>query len=281
MNKPSGLPDDLTPAQQAASPGNAESGAAGALLDLGLRSREQQRKLAEARAREHVGAAGWQQTTLLEEIIRAGRDQFATTDALRQVISLTTETLRSLPLAAGQESRDDQQRTLEQIVASGNQQVQAAYELEEVIRQALGEIVETPLPDVNARQLERILLRVQQQITALNLMIEAARVQVSTLEQLQAIDDVSASYQQRLGELQSLSAEEELEVLGNVGVQVVGRIAELDAAGDRQLEKLGSIGAAAVRQVSETGASRDEQLHTLHSIQAEAEVQAERLRTAE
>ncbi len=252
-----------------------------ALRELGERSREQQRKLNEARAREHVGAAGWQQTSLLEEIIRAGRSQFASTDALRQVVNLTTQTLRELPLAAGQEPRDDQQRTLEGIVASGNQQVGAAQELEEVIQQALAEVIGTPLSDLNARKLERVLERVRQQIRALNLMIEAARAEVGTLEQLQALDAVSVAYQQRLGELQSLSAEDELEVLGNVGEQVVERITALDAPGSKQLEKLGSIGEAAVKGVSETAASKDEQLNTLEGIQAEAGREAEKLKASD
>ena len=251
------------------------------LLQLSERSREQQRKLSEARAREHVGAAGWQQTSLLEEIIRAGRDQFASTDALRQVVKLTTQTLRDLPLAAGQEPRDDQQRTLEGIVASGNQQVGAAHELEEVIEQALAEVLDTPLSDLNARKLERVLERVREQIRALNLMIEAARAEVGTLEQLQALDAVSVAYQQRLGELQSLSAEDELEVLGTVGEQVVGRITELDASGSKQLEKLGSIGEAAVKGVSETAASKDEQVHTLEGIQAEAEREVVKLKASD
>lgn len=249
-----------------------------ALRELVERSREQQRKLSEARAREHVGAAGWQQTSLLEEIIRAGRSQFASTDALRQVVKLTTQNLRELPLAAGQEPRDDQQRTLEGIVESGNQQVSAAHELEEVIRQALAEVLDTPLSDLNARKLGRVLERVREQIRALNLMIEAARAEVGTLEQLQALDAVSTKYQQRLGELNSLSAEEELEMLGTVGEQVVGRITELDAHGDKQLEKLGSIGEAVVKGVAETSASKDEQLHTLEGIQAEAEAEASKLK---
>lgn len=251
------------------------------LRALSERSRRQQRRLAEARAREHVGAAGWQQTGLLEEIIRAGRDQFATTDALREMVSLTTETLRALPLAAGQALRDEQQHTLEQIVASGHQQVQAANELEDLIAGALGEIVETPLTDLNARQLERILGRVREQLVSLNLMIEAARAQSGTLEQLQMLDDVSAAYQQRLNELHRLSAEEELEVLGTVAGQVVVRVAELDAAGDRQLETLGSIGEAAVKQVAETGASREEQLEALEHLQNEVQAQAERLRNTD
>ena len=281
MNDVSDPLGPAVPAVPAASPSQEsaaqEQATASTLLALGARSREQQRKLAEARAREHVGAAGWHQTTLLEEIIRAGRDQFASTDALRQVVQLTTESLRALPLAAGQDSRGGQRRTLEQIVESGHQQVGAALELEEVIQQALGEIIETPISDLNARQLNRVLDRVRQQIRALNLMIEAARTQVGTLEHLQQLDDVSLSYQQRLGALHNLSAEEELEMLGTVGEQVVERIAELAVDGDRQLETLGNISEAVVRQMAETSASRDDQLQALEQVQTEARQQARKL----
>ena len=276
------VPSPLDPAASASQESDAqEQATASTLLELGAQSREQRRRLNEARAREHVGAAGWHQTTLLEEIIRAGRDQFASTDALRQVVQLTTESLRALPLAAGQDSRSGQRRTLEQIVRSGHQQVSAAQELEEVIQQALGEIIETPISDLNARQLNRVLDRVQEQIRALNLMIEAARAQVGTLTQLQALDDVSLSYQQRLGELHNLSAEEELEVLGNVGEQVVERIAELDVSGGKQLETLGNISEAAVKQMVETTASKDDQLQALEQVQVEAKHQAEKLHRAE
>jgi hypothetical protein len=278
MNNVSGPLDTTAPAASTGQESDArEQASASTLLGLSAQSRAQRLRLNEARAREHVGAAGWHQTTLLEEIIRAGRDQFASTDALRQVVQLTTDSLRALPLAGGQDSRSGQRRTLEQIVQSGNQQVSAAQELEEVIQQALGEIIETPVSDLNARQLTRVLDRVQEQIRALNLMIEAARAQVGTLTQLQALDDVSLSYQQRLGELQNLSAEEELEVLGSVGAQVVERIAELDVEGGRQLETLGSISDAVVRQMSETTASRDDQLQALEQVQAEARQQVEKL----
>jgi hypothetical protein len=240
-------------------------------------AQEQRRRLNEARAREHVGAAGWRQTNLLEEIIRAGREQFASTDALRQVVSVTTQSLRTSALSS-QEDRNDQQRTLESIVASGHQQVALAHELENVIEQAFREVIGTPLSDVNARRLEQVLKRVHEQLGALHLMIEAARAQVGSLEQLQALDAVSAAYQRRLGELSSLSAEEELDALGSMGEQVARRIAEVEAPGEKQLEKLGTLGEAAVKQVAETEASRDAQLNTLEGIQAEAEREAEKLR---
>lgn len=239
--------------------------------------REQQRRQRESRAREHVGAAGWRQASLLEEIIRAGREQLASTDALRQVVSVTTHSLRTSALSA-QEDRQEQQRTLEGIVRSGERQVALAHELEAVIGQALAEVIGTPLSDLNARRLERVLGRVHDQLGALQLMIEAARTQVGTLEQLQALDAVSAEYQRQLGELSSLSAEEELDLLGAAGEQAARRIAEIDGPGDKQLEQLSHIGEAAVKQVAETAASKDAQLSTLEGLQAEAGREAEKLR---
>jgi hypothetical protein len=254
------------------------AGAAGEVVPgANEQAQEQRRRLNETQAREHVGAAGWRQTSLLEEIIRAGREQFASTDALRQVVSVTTQSLRTSALSS-QEDRRGQQRTLEGIVASGHEQVALAHELEGVIERALREVIGTPLSDVNARRLEHVLNRVREQIGALNLMIEAARAQVGSLEQLQALDAVSATYQRRLGELSSLSAEEELDALGSMGEQVAQRIVEVDAPAEKQLEKLGTIGEAAVKQVAETAASKDAQLNTLEGIQAEAEREAEKLR---
>ncbi len=100
---------------------------------------------------------------------------------------------------------------------------------------------------------------------------------MGTLEQLQELDRVSASYQARLGELHNLSAEEELDLLGSMGEQVVERITDLDAEGGQQLEKLGSIGEATIKQVSETAATRGEQIQALEELQAAAERETERL----
>ena len=248
-----------------------------ALQLLNSQVTEQQRRLSEARAREHVGAAGWAQANLLEDIIRAGRDQFAATDALRQVIQLTSGQLRALPLSAGQEARDDHRRTLQDIVASGQQQVSAAQALEEVIQLALRDVVDTPMQELSAAQLGRIHAHLQEQLSALSLMMEAARSQAGTLDQMQALDEVSAAYQERVDELGTLSAEKELDQLAAVGGQVMSRIAELDEAGEKQLETLEVLGESALRQVSDTGASRSSQLRTLEYLREEAGREAAKL----
>ncbi|MFC4454452.1 hypothetical protein [Deinococcus sonorensis] len=249
------------------------------LQQLNREVQQQQHRLQEARAREHVGAAGWAQTSLLEDIIRAGRQQLAATDALRQVMTFTDQELRSTPLAAGQAVRQEQEHTLREVVASGDQQLNAAHALSRVIQEALQAVTDTPLHDISAAQLRRIHGRVQQQIRALQVVIEAARAQSSTLEQLQALDEVSAAYSEQVAALDTLSAEEELSHLQETGKQVVERISELEDAGPaRQLEALERIGSAAVQHVGHTDASPTEQVQTLTHLQEETDQALRRLR---
>lgn len=107
-------------------------------------SLKQRRRVAEVRAREHVGAAGWAQTSALDAIIRAGREGLAATDALREVVQVTTEQLRALPFGAGGEARSAQEEALRHILESGEAQITAARALDELVCTALDEVAPRP-----------------------------------------------------------------------------------------------------------------------------------------
>ncbi len=239
---------------------------------------EHRRRVAEARAREHVGAAGWAQTSTLEAIIRAGREGLAATDALRQVVRLTTEQVRTLPLAAPGETREAQAQALSEIVQSGEEQLGAAEALDALVRRALDEVAQTPVSEVSVQALRRIHERLQAQVGALSTIIEAARAQSDTLEQIARLERVSADHLQRVEAIRQLGAQEEVQALGEIGEEVVERIAELDEANSRQLGVLARIGEAVVEKVAETGTTPSEQVQALEDLAHAAQDRAEKLR---
>ncbi|EYB66836.1 hypothetical protein DEIPH_ctg066orf0019 [Deinococcus phoenicis] len=239
---------------------------------------QQRRRLAEVRAREHVGAAGWAQTSTLENILRAGREGLAATDTLRQLVRLTTEQVRSLPLAGPQEERDGHVRALTDIVQRGEGQITAAEALDDLICQALEDVTRTPVADVNVQTLRRIHERVQEQVEALNTIIGSARAQAGTLEEVTRLAQLSAEHQDRVNALRQFSAEEELQALTAAGEGIVERIAELDEAAPRQLDALTHIGEIVGQKVTDTAASVPEQAQALDDLARTLQQKAEELR---
>ncbi|ACO45581.1 hypothetical protein DEDE109153_04915 [Deinococcus deserti] len=241
----------------------------------------QRRRLSEVRAREHVGAAGWAQSSTLEEIIRTGREGLSATDALRQVVSLTTEQLRTLPLSAPLDQRDGHLQALQDIVDRSEEQITAAQALDELLRQALDDVTHTPVQELNVQRLKRVHQRVREQVQALNTIIEAAQVQADTLEQLGALERVSAEHQQRVQSLKQFSAEDEVLALGEVGEQLVTRITQLDETPPGQLNALTRIGEAVVDSVPETGGDPCTQADALDRLARAAQDKSENLRGAQ
>lgn len=243
-------------------------------------SLNQRRRVSEVRAREHVGAAGWAQTSALDAIIRAGREGLAATDALREVVQITTEQLRALPFGAGDDARSGQEEALRHILESGEVQITAARALDELVCMALDEVARTPVSEMNLRRLEGIHARVREQVQALGTLMEAAQVQTDTLEQVAQLERVSADYQSRVATLGCLSAEQEAQALGDAGEQLVGRLAELDEAAPQQVNALTRIGEAVAEKLTETGATPAEQAQALEDLAHLMEEKAGEIRKA-
>lgn len=241
-------------------------------------TQSQRRRVAEVKAREHVGAAGWAQTTTLESILRAGREGQAATDALRQVAYLTTEQLRSLSMREVGEQRDGHLEALENIVRSSHEQLGSAQVLDRLICDALEDVTHVPQDELNVKRLKGIHSRLQEQVSALNTIMEAARVQARTLEQVAELEHLSAQHQQRLHDIRQFSNEEELAALGDAGKEIVTRIAELDEAHPKQLDALQQIGEAVVDKLPETGANAAQQAETLEKIAQAAHEKAAEVR---
>ena len=252
--------------------------AAGSLAEVREVSLQQRRRVSEVRAREHVGAAGWEQTSVLETIIRAGREGLAATDALRQVVTLTTEQLRALPLNATSEARDEQVEALQHIQESGEVQVMAAQALDTLVCEALESVARTPMNEVSLGRLQAIHQHVREQVQTLETIMQAAQVQADTLAQVQRLEQVSAEYQERVSSLRHLSAADEAQALGLAGEQLVERIAQLDEAAPEQVSALTRVGEAVADRLTETGVSGAEQAQALEELAHLMEEKAEEVR---
>nr|WP_244977132.1 hypothetical protein [Deinococcus humi] len=238
----------------------------------------QRRRISEVRAREHVGAAGWAQSSMLEDIIRTGQQGLAATDALRQVIYLTAEQIRTLPLGATAEERGGQAQALLDIVENGEQQVTAAQALNALIGLALEDVARTPLNDLNVSRLQAIHERVNGQLEALTTIIGTAQAQTQTLEQAAQLEALLNDHQQRLNEIRRVSIEEEIQALTAAGEQIVERISELDDAAGQQVDALTQIGKAVADHMGDTGASGAEKAEALEGLAHEMRDRAGELR---
>ncbi|GGM10543.1 hypothetical protein [Deinococcus aerophilus] len=238
----------------------------------------QRRRVSEVRAREHVGAAGWAQASTLEAIIRTGQEGLAATEALRQVISLTGEQIRALPLGAPQQKRGGEVQILQDIVTNGQEQMTVAEALNRLVGQALEEVTRTPLSDLNVGGLQFIHARVEEQLTALRTIVHAAQAQAQTLEQVGQLEGVLSEHQRRVDELRHFSAEAEVHALAEAGTQIVERISALDGAAAFQVDALSQIAEAVVDHMGETSVSSAQQAEALEKLAHDMETEAQTLR---
>ncbi|NTY01630.1 hypothetical protein [Deinococcus sp. JMULE3] len=238
----------------------------------------QRRRVAEVRARQHVGAAGWAQNAALNAIIQAGREGLAATDALRDVLHLTSAQLRDLPLS-DEPGRQEHIGALQRILDSGEAQVSAAQTLDALVTEALDEVTRLPVSDVSAAQLDALRRRVRQQVDTLDLILQAARAQTTTLEQLGELQRVSEAFHGQVAGLQILSASEEAQVLGEAGEQLVHRLGNLEDS-PQQLSALTRIGEAVAEQLADTGDAPAAQADALEDLARHMDGKATELREA-
>ncbi len=215
---------------------------------------------------------------MLEDIIRTGQQGLAATDALRQVIYLTTEQIRALPLGASADERGGQAQALLDIVENGEQQVTAAQALNALIGLALEDVARTPLNELSVSRLQAIHERVNGQLGALTAIIDTAQAQTQTLEQAAQLEELLNDHQRRLNEIRRVSLEEEIQALTVAGEQIVERISELDDAAEQQVDALTQIGKAVADHMAETGASDEEKAEALEGLAHEMRDRAGELR---
>ncbi|MFK7604192.1 hypothetical protein ACI3L1_18510 [Deinococcus sp. SM5_A1] len=253
----------------------------GLLADARQATHSQRRRVSEVRAREHVGAAGWAQSSTLEDIIRTGQQGLAATDALREVIHLTTEQIRTLPLGATPHERGGQTQALLEIVQSSQEQITAAQALEQMMSLALEDVARTPVDELNVSRLRLIQRRVGEQLGALSAIMDAARAQAQTLEQAGQLEEVLNEHQRRIDEIQRFSTAHEANALAEAGADIVERIGELDDAAPEQVDALTQIGGAVAENMGRTGASGEEQAQALNRLAHDMQDRADELQKDE
>lgn len=236
------------------------------LADAQTAALAQRRRLSEVRAREHVGAAGWAQASTLEAIIRASQEGVIATEALRQVVSLTGEQLRTLPLSTAGEERAGHAATLQDVLSSGEDQLTVAHSVGDLVCRALDEVARTPVAEISMERLRGIQGRVLEQVEALGTIIASAQAQADTLEQVQRLDGVIAEHQRRVASIREYTASAEAEALAGAGEQIVQRLGELDEAPPKQIEALSRIGEAVAERVGETGATEEKKAQALDDL---------------
>lgn len=216
-------------------------------------------------ARHHVGEAGLVQLDTLEQIIHAGREQIVVTQALRQVVTATLKQLHATP--PGQLSALTQQHraNLEGIVQSGRAQIQIAHQLRLTIQETLAQIRETPLEQISGHLLNTLSESVHQQVQDLEDIIGAAVGQADSLEQIAGLEQVGTQAAARLQQVEHDRGEHELMKLEREAAETLGRIRELERAGQSQAQRKNQLLAEA-----QTAEARIAELE-----QASAEDQAE------
>lgn len=182
-------------------------------------------------ARQHVGAAGFAQRDVLEQIIAAGQEQLAFTQSLRQVVASTLEQLRALPVKDLPDAAQTHLGALQDIVASGQQQIETATQLRQTIQRALDEVRNTPLEHVSAYVLSTLKDAVHQQVSDLQEIIGVAIDEAATTEQIAQLQQVSADAAQRVLAGQHAREERELAELDRLGQEALEKIRHLEAQG--------------------------------------------------
>ncbi|UBV44425.1 hypothetical protein LAJ19_14765 (plasmid) [Deinococcus taeanensis] len=182
-------------------------------------------------ARRHVGAAGFVQQEVLEQIISAGKEQISVTRSLRQVIAVTQAQLRDLSAHAATDQLQVHVTALEGIVSSSQEQARTAAELREVIQRALADVRGTPLEDVSATLLNTLSAVVCRQAEQLQALISTALSEASTAGQVAELQQVSAEAQARQAEAEHEQEERELAHLDLLGAEALERVRALEQGG--------------------------------------------------
>ncbi|GGL89838.1 hypothetical protein GCM10010840_29860 [Deinococcus aerolatus] len=215
-------------------------------------------------ARRHVGAAGFAQSEALEQIVSAGREQITVAQALRRVVA-TTQTqlqaqLRDGAVTADLQAAQVQVARLEQMIASGQAQIDAAHILQQAIQDALVNVRGTPLENISAGLLTTLGAEVQRQAKALEALIAMAISAAASTEQIMTLEQVSADVAEQSESAEHERTERELAHLDDMHQQTLRRI--------RQLEREGQAHAAQKVQLEDEAESAQRDIEVLEAAEA-------------
>lgn len=186
-------------------------------------------------ARQHVGEAGLEQAAALERIIAAGREQTQLNHALRQL--LTT--------LSGAQGED-----VEGLRVAGYEQLAGALDLQKLVADALRKVASTPVEQISVEALEDIRCSVEEQITALEGLLNHAREQLDPGQEA-ALANIQHGVESATQQIRRDEATGEVESLGVLSRDAVNRIASLDAAPtEQQVAMLREVAQQAAEQAA-------------------------------
>ena len=196
-----------------------------------------------SQAREHVGAAGLEQTAALERMIAVSRGQAAVTRALEAF----GHTLR----ADAPEDTEAQEAVIAELRVVSEEQLDAAHRLDEMIALALKAVTLTPIEQISAATLLEIGEQVQMQISALNAVIAGAQVGVHPRARA-ALEQVSEQVQAAQEQVEQAEIQGQVQALGALGKDTVTQIAHVEGASTQvQIDTLERVVEKAQQQVDE------------------------------
>ncbi len=238
-------------------------------------------------ARRYVGAAGFTQRDVLEQIITAGKEQLVFTQSLRQVVASTLAQLSATPVGKRPEDAQKHLTALQDIVASARRQIETASQLRQTIQATLAKVRSTPLEDVSGHLLMTLSEAVQQQVSDLQAIIGVAIHEGGTAEQIASLEQVSKETSRQLFEVQHARVEQELVELSRLGDKALENVRSLEAEGQtheaqrttlveeqqtaqRQIERLEAASVNDQKEIDELEQQRDDSQARLASLQAAA-----------
>jgi len=200
------------------------------------RDRSTQGRRLIALAREHVGAAGFEQGEALERLIALGREQNEVHAALKEVLG-TLDTA-----SVGGESAT----TLNDLKTTGEEQLAFVRDLHDVLSAALVKVTDTPVQRISAALLEEICEGARHQMRALEDLITETRGILEDPERQAKLDALQSQVQDAAQQVEVNAAQGQVESLREMSREAVDRIANVDAAPtDRQIEALEAVARAA------------------------------------
>jgi hypothetical protein len=181
-----------------------------------------------AAARHHVGAAGFAQRDVLEDIIASGYEQLAFTRTLNEVVA---STLRQLESHAQVSTDDAQAVALRAVVTTGQRQIRSAERLRQTIKRTLDEVQDTPIEALSAQVLQTMNRAVQRQTSDLDQIIRTALGETNSPEQVSRLEGRRADTAARVLSAEHDRSERQLVTLGVSAQASTARIRRLEASG--------------------------------------------------
>ena len=163
-------------------------------------------------ARRHVGAAGIEQTSVLERLIAAGQAHASLTEALQQVATLLRQSANTQASSSLLEESQLQLLLLDMLAAE--------------VTEALGQITATPVVQVSAQVLEGIAESMQQRLQALHRLIEEVRLSPAVPDTSGAgLEAMRLTLEMELYKIRQTEYQGQLVALVTLAQQTIGNIA--------------------------------------------------------